>query len=164
MAETNTKVAGKTGEELKSAVLQQQAEASDLTELPEEKKVQAIQKEVKDEETLDPSIYTVPETKVSEAEKIDPTKFAGTQPTTPEVKGYEATKVGDVGKVKVAKGDLSSGSIMQAAQGTISPESLAQEVSAELDPRATTKFQLAELFKDIEDGKPLPAWACTCSA
>ena len=159
MAETDTKVAGKTGDELRSAVLQQQAEATDRTELPEEKKVQAIQKEVKPEETLDPLTYTVPETKVSEAKEIDTGEFVGTQPVVPEVKGYEATKVGDVGKVKVKKGDLSSGSIMQAAQGTISPESLAQEVSAELDPRATTKFQLAELFKDIEDGKPLPAWA-----
>ena len=106
MAETDTKVAGKTGDELRSAVLQQQAEATDRTELPEEKKVQAIQKEVKPEETLDPLTYTVPETKVSEAKEIDTDKFVGTQPVVPEVKGYEATKVGDVGKVKVKKGDF----------------------------------------------------------
>jgi hypothetical protein len=48
---------------------------------------------------------------------------------------------------------------MKAAQATLSPESLASAATAELDPRATTRYQLAELFNTIEDGKPLPPWA-----
>ena len=42
---------------------------------------------------------------------------------------------------------------------TLSDQALATAATAELDERATVQFQLGELFKGIEDGKPLPAWA-----
>ena len=60
MAETDTKVAGKTGEELRSAVLQQQAEATDRTELPEEKNTNSL--EVSQEDTREDleSIESIP--------------------------------------------------------------------------------------------------------
>ena len=48
---------------------------------------------------------------------------------------------------------------MQAAQGTVSPQSLATAATAELDPRATTQYQLAELMDSVQAGKPLPPWA-----
>jgi len=44
-------------------------------------------------------------------------------------------------------------------QGALTPEAIAEEVSGQLDPRATTKYQLEELFKSIKDGEELPAWA-----
>ena len=44
-------------------------------------------------------------------------------------------------------------------QGTLSEGAIAEAVTEELDPRATTSYQLGELFKSIEEGKPLPPWA-----
>ena len=67
--------------------------------------------------------------------------------------------MGEVTPGVAATATLSEGSLMQAQTGTVSPESLAVAATQELDPRATTKYQLTELFKTIEDGKPLPAWA-----
>ena len=48
---------------------------------------------------------------------------------------------------------------VEAAQGQVSPEALATAATQELDPRATTRYQLAELFKGIDEGGPPPAWA-----
>jgi|TARA_R100000149_G_scaffold10152_1_gene3656 hypothetical protein len=67
----------------------------------------------------------------------------------------------DVGKATAAKSTekVRERATMQAAQGTVSPESLATAATQELDPRATTKYQLEELFRGIEEGSPPPAWA-----
>jgi hypothetical protein len=45
--------------------------------------------------------------------------------------------------------------------GTVSDESIVAEESMqqELDPKATTQYQMGELMKSIEEGKPLPPWA-----
>ena len=43
--------------------------------------------------------------------------------------------------------------------GTVSKESLVGKVSEQLDPKATTQYQLGELMKSIEEGKDLPPWA-----
>ena len=60
-----------------------------------------------------------------------------------------------------ATGDLSEGSQIKYGDvtGQVSPDSLAQDVSETLDPKATTQYQLAELLKSIEEGKDLPPWA-----
>ena len=44
-------------------------------------------------------------------------------------------------------------------QSFVSEESIAQGATAELDERATLRFQMGELFKSFEEGKPPPAWA-----
>jgi len=41
----------------------------------------------------------------------------------------------------------------------LSQEAFATAATDELDERATVQYQLGDLFKGIEDGKPLPAWA-----
>ena len=46
----------------------------------------------------------------------------------------------------VPQGEVSEGALATAAQGTVSQES-------------TVQYQLGELYKSIEEGKPLPAWA-----
>lgn len=45
------------------------------------------------------------------------------------------------------------------SSATLSQGALADAATEELDERATVSYQLGELFKGIEDGKPLPAWA-----
>jgi hypothetical protein len=81
------------------------------------------------------------------------------KPDSFDAASYTSTKAADVGKAEAAKGQLSEGSIMTAAQGVVSKEALAEAATQELDPRATTRYQLAELFKGIEEGGPPPAWA-----
>ena len=41
----------------------------------------------------------------------------------------------------------------------LSAKAMATPAEDELDERATVQYQLGELFKGIEDGKPLPPWA-----
>ena len=47
--------------------------------------------------------------------------------------------------------DVSSQQLSEAAMATAATQ--------ELDERATVRYQLADLFKGIEDGEPLPPWA-----
>jgi len=153
-------VAGKTGDELKKEVLQQQTGASDKTQLSDEQKVQATKINVGTNEEIDSSQYTTDQARTTGTpDVIDSTKYDVKAPTAVPAKAYDASKAGDVGVSTAAKGTVSEKSEMTAAQGTLSPEALASEVSDELDPKATTQYQLAELYKGIKDGEPLPAWA-----
>ena len=43
--------------------------------------------------------------------------------------------------------------------GTVSAQSLPQAAVQDMDEQATVQYQLSELYKTIESGKPLPAWA-----
>ena len=73
---------------------------------------------------------------------------------------YEAAEAAPkVEQQRLQQDDSSEEAVMEAAQGQISPESLAAAAIEELDPRATTRYQLAELFEGIEEGGPPPAWA-----
>jgi hypothetical protein len=56
-------------------------------------------------------------------------------------------------------GELSPETIMEAPQGVVSSQSLANAATSELDERATVQYQLAQITTSLEDGKPLPAWA-----
>ena len=49
---------------------------------------------------------------------------------------------------------------MTQIQGTLSPGAMATAATQELDKRATVQYQLGELLGSIEEGKPMPAWAC----
>ena len=60
---------------------------------------------------------------------------------------YEAQVTAAAGQAAAAQKELSANSVMQAAQGNVSPEALATAATQQLDPRATTKYQLEELFK-----------------
>ena len=72
---------------------------------------------------------------------------------------YEAQITTAAGQAAAAQKELSANAIMQAAQGSVSPEALATAATQQLDPRATTRYQLEELFKGIEAGGPPPVWA-----
>lgn len=60
---------------------------------------------------------------------------------------------------EAAKGQVSSQSLVGDIQGAVSAESVAQAQTEQLDERATVQFQIGELFKSLEEGKPPPAWA-----
>ena len=51
------------------------------------------------------------------------------------------------------------GIISDVPEGTVSEKAIADPAQAELDQRATVKFQLGELFSALDSGDDLPAWA-----
>jgi len=52
-----------------------------------------------------------------------------------------------------------AGDYMQDVQGTVSAESIATAPTEELDEKATTQYQMAQLMSSIEEGTEMPAWA-----
>ena len=126
--------------------------------LPTGTKIEPEDQDVQDNELLkttdklidDPTKVQTP-TAIKSEDQEKPDSF--------DAASYTSTKAADVGKAEAAKGQLSEGSIMTAAQGVVSKEALAEAATQELDPKATTRYQLAELFKGIEEGGPPPVWA-----
>jgi hypothetical protein len=159
MAETEEKLKDKTGDELRKGVISKEAEVSDKTELSPSEKVVLEKQQVKSEELMNPLAYDVKETTAKEPDKIDVSKFKQDQPTKTTSPTYNASTVGDVGKMDAVSGDVSSEAVMTAAQGTASADSLATAATEQLDAKATVSYQMAELFKGIESGTELPAWA-----
>lgn len=83
-----------------------------------------------------------------------PSAFATPTMTATEVSGQTPTATAQQGTV-----GANSQIDLNAAKGTVSAESLATAQTEDLDQKATMTYQLGELYKSIEDGKPLPAWA-----
>lgn len=81
-----------------------------------------------------------------------PTAGLGTVDTT-------ATTRPNLGTAEAAQGTFTGAINLDDITGTVSENAIAKGVTDELDPRATTSYQLSELMKSIEEGKPLPAWA-----
>jgi hypothetical protein len=84
-----------------------------------------------------------------------------TQPTPTRVPAatFQAdTRAGQVGQAQAAQLAAPTRTIGDI-QEAIPTEELAQAATAELDPRATLQFQLAEITSSIQDGQPLPLWA-----
>jgi len=70
-----------------------------------------------------------------------------------------ATTVPQITEAKTAQITDPKGLITDVPQGVVTQESIVDPAQAELDQRATVRFQLGELFKSLEDGEELPAWA-----
>ena len=70
-----------------------------------------------------------------------------------------ATNVPQIGEAKTAQITDPRGVISDVPQGVVSQQAIADPAQAELDQRATIKFQLEDLFKSLETGEDLPAWA-----
>ena len=69
-----------------------------------------------------------------------------------------AQAVGDLGTMAAATQAAPTQSIV-APEGTVSAASIPQAAIQDMDEQATVQYQLSELYKTIESGKPLPAWA-----
>jgi len=52
-----------------------------------------------------------------------------------------------------------TGQYMEDVQGTVSAGSIATAQTEQLDEKATTQYQLAQLLSSIEDGTEMPPWA-----
>ena len=82
-------------------------------------------------------------------------------PTPPRTAAatYQSFVEEDTPEFAAAQGQVSAQSLIGDIEGAVSEESIAQGVTEELDEKATVKFQMGELFKSFEEGKPPPAWA-----
>tara|TARA_R110002020_G_scaffold292336_2_gene507746 strand:- start:4559 stop:6271 length:1713 start_codon:yes stop_codon:yes gene_type:complete len=159
MAETEEKLKGKTGEELRKSVISKEAELSDKTSLSPSEKIVLEKQQVRSGELMNPLAYDVRQTTAKAPDEIDVSKFKQDQPTKTTSPTYNASTVGDIGKMGAVSGDVSTEATMTAAQGTASADSLATAATEQLDAKATVSYQMAELFKGIESGTELPAWA-----
>ena len=93
-----------------------------------------------------------------EAETVDPTDLSPTAPTRVPAATMQATQVADTGQATAAQ--LAAPTIgIGDIQGATPAEELAQAATADLDQKATLKFQLGEITSSIKDGQPLPLWA-----
>ena len=160
MADSNVTLEGKTGEELEKAIVQKTAEKADATTVPTGTEITPEKISVKADELIAEAAGQMPDRPATEpAAEIDTAKFDQTTPVKTTPAQVTADQVGTIAPAEAATATLSPESLMEAAQGQLSPESLAVAATQELDPRATTQYQLAELFKGIEEGTPPPAWA-----
>lgn len=158
MAEDD-KLKGKTGEELEKAILQQQAGKAEQDALKPSQTLDLEKREVKDDELLKSKDYDIPETIIDDPKKLDPKDFQQDSPEKTVAPKYDATQVGKIGEVKQVTGEVSDKAVIDAAQGSLSEGALATAATEELDAKATVKYQMAELFKGIEEGTDLPPWA-----
>ena len=76
------------------------------------------------------------------------------------VSTYSATKVApNTPEATAAQGKVSAESLIGDVQGAVSNQAQAIAQTEEVDQKATVQYQLGELFKSLEDGTSLPAWA-----
>ena len=117
-----------------------------------------------DEDISDITLGDMPETKpvfadetaldvtVTGPSKPDLGQVADTTTVTPDIKELGGAKAEQL----TPDGPYVD---MTGVEGTVSEGSIAQAAQAELDPRATTQYQLGELMKSLETGGPMPPWA-----
>ena len=104
---------------------------------------------------------TTPLAQPVQEQVVEASKTGLELPTPPRTAAatYQSFVSEDTPEFAAAQGQVSAQSIIGDIEGAVSEESIAQGATAELDERATLKFQMGELFKSFEEGKPPPAWA-----
>ena len=94
---------------------------------------------------------------------IDPTQFSTPVPTEQapaQVSGATAREITEVAPVTQAVlGQINTEDLIGDVTGQLSSGALAQAQTEALDEKATVRFQLGELYKSLDEGTQLPAWA-----
>ena len=108
-----------------------------------------------------PPLITAPEAVT--APTIEPTQFTAPLPTVADpaqVAGATVREVAPTAPVSQAVlGQINVEDLIDDVQGPLSSAALAQAQTEALDEKATVQFQLGELYKSLDDGTQLPAWA-----
>ena len=151
-----------TPPEATSTLLTEVTEKADLDEaappaLPTGTAVPFQEQQVQQEELFAPTQVAAPLT-----EPVKEASVTGLElPTPPRTAAatYQSFVSEDTPEFAAAQGQVSAQSLIGDIEGAVSEESIAQGATAELDERATLRFQMGELFKSFEEGKPPPAWA-----
>ena len=124
-----------------------------------ETQVAPIQQQVQQQELITPT--TQLGTVDTQATLAPTTDLTVTTPTPQTAAQTSAQQIATLPTAQAAVGQLSTQSLVDVAQaqGQVSSEALATAATQELDNRGTVQFQLGELYKSIETGEELPAWA-----
>jgi len=118
-------------------------EAQKITEQPDE----IIDTDV----SLDQTDVTANQASMENLEVSVPQKVAAAN--------YEAYTVDGTPEAVAAQGKLSTESIVGDIQGAVSEKSIAEAAQGTVSEESTVQYQIGELFKSFEDGKPAPPWA-----
>ena len=149
--------------ELVSRVTEQAGMAKDASgttiapSLPTGTEVTAVKQEVQPDEivTTDVGLSDVSVT-------ADQASMEGLTIPTPQKTSaaqYEAYTTEGTPEALAAQGKLSKESIVGDIQGAVSEKSIADAAQGKVSKEATVQYQLGELFKSFEEGKPAPPWA-----
>ena len=156
MATFNQDVGNNEG--IKDKVKEQAGLGDTPATLPEGTTYEATDIEVKDDEILKaPDKLADVSVTTSEASSDNLAISKPTAPTVPTV--TTTTTAGGVDTATAATGEVSPEAVIGEIQGEVSRESIATAATADLDVRATTQYQLSELYKSLDEGDQLPPWA-----
>ena len=125
--------------------------------LPEGTTFTPTKQEVQNDELLKTDVTTAPVTMTP-----DQASTEGLEVTVPQktaAANYEAQTVEGTPEAVAVQGKLSSESIIGDVQGVVSEKSVAEAAQGEVSEQSTVTYQLGELFKSFEEGKPAPPWA-----
>jgi len=90
---------------------------------------------------------------------VPTTGLEATIPQAQSAKTYSANTIAGTPESIAAQGKLSSESVIGDIQGTVSQQSVVQAAQGQVSEQSTVQYQIGELFKSLEEGKPVPAWA-----
>jgi len=91
--------------------------------------------------------------------QVPTTDLEVTVPQTKSAEKYTAQTIEGTPEAVAAQGKLSSESVIGDITGTVSEQAIAQAAQGEVSEESTVQYQIGELFKSFEEGKPPPAWA-----
>jgi len=127
--------------------------------MPEGSTVTAVTQEVQPDELLSDRTELGDVSTTVEKAPTDELTIEGATKTDAPV--AEATTVeGRTGEMDAAQGELSQEAVISdVPQGEISEGAYAEAAQGTVSQEATVQYQLSELYRSIEAGQPLPAWA-----
>ena len=127
------------------------------TELPEGTKYTTVDQEVQTDELL-----TAPD-KLSDitltADQVSTDDLEVSVPQTKVAEKYEAQTIDGTPEAIAVKGKLSDEALIGDIVGSVSEDAVAKAAQGEVSKESTVQYQIGELFKSFEEGKPPPAWA-----
>ena len=126
-------------------------------QLPQQGQIDFDEMQVQDDEVV--AAAPLSQFDPAQVTTIAQTGLTATTPTRQAAGEYSSYAEQGTPEFQAAQGQVSPTSLVGDVIGTVSQQAVAQAATEELDPRATVKFQIGELFSSLEEGKPLPAWA-----
>jgi hypothetical protein len=126
--------------------------------LPTGTEFEPVKQEVQEDELLDPKTVELDDVTTTAA-TASTKDLEIPVPTKTAANTYSAYTIPDTPEAKAAEGKLSAESIVGDIQGVVSKEAVAEAAQGTVSEKATVQYQIGELFKSFEEGKPAPAWA-----
>jgi len=146
-----------TEEKVETLVTQQAGIGDEKAKLPEGTSVNPVLLQEETNEILaQQGLGTDPTTATAQAPT---TGLEVAVPQSTSASTYQAYTLPNTPQAEAAQGTLNSQAVVGNIQGAVSDAAKAQAATGTVSEKATVKYQLAELFKSMEDGTDLPAWA-----